>query len=446
MFYFVREGPIHRCQICGQCFKIVRLKDENSERNDYYSSMFASLSHFEVSEEDMVIDLNKVYGDRPHYSLQTLASTNIYIHANNDEADRIMVDPAYKMERMKEATEKVYAFHEAYRLVDEQVKDMSYTLKVPYSRDLYETWYNIEKSIMKFDRIFNKVEKFNARSLSDPLNHERREKRMIQRRNERWNKNYTYFFGNLTEEEQQYRDYFESDLDVQYEDEYVEEKYDEQHLANLGTLNPKLYDFQDTAAEHDAHEEFTDVIEQKIFKYKYRQMADDPQTYKRRQARVISRFMERAENRDPALEQDLFELLSTGQRDYSWAQLVNNPESWNDVAKQETRPFREYMVRESVQQYKDYFESDDEDQGFFEYLENISNRDKIRMMELFEDFTTLKMDNKDFVTIPKREQNPELSLLGNVVLDLIDFNDRIRPLSHDISMLEHSRKFQKRSP
>jgi len=53
MFYFVREGPIHRCHICGQCFKIVRLKDECSELNDYYSTMFASISQFEVSEEDL---------------------------------------------------------------------------------------------------------------------------------------------------------------------------------------------------------------------------------------------------------------------------------------------------------------------------------------------------------------------------------------------------------
>ena len=32
IFYMVREGPINRCQICGQCFKIVRLKDEYSEQ------------------------------------------------------------------------------------------------------------------------------------------------------------------------------------------------------------------------------------------------------------------------------------------------------------------------------------------------------------------------------------------------------------------------------
>jgi len=65
------------------------------------------------------------------------------------------------------------------------------------------------------------------------------------------------------------------------------------------------------------------------------------------------------------------------------------------------------------------------------------------MMELFEDFTVARVDNKDFVTIPKREHNPELSLISNMVLDLVDFKDRVRPLSSDISMLEHSINHQR---
>ena len=36
--------------------------------------------------------------------------------------------------------------------------------------------------------------------------------------------NYTYFFGNLTEEEQQYRDYFETDLEEDPDDELMEEE------------------------------------------------------------------------------------------------------------------------------------------------------------------------------------------------------------------------------
>ena len=78
---------------------------------------------------------------------------------------------------------------------------MTYQVKQPIGRDLFESWYDIEKSIMKFDRIFNRVEKFNARHMTDVRNHDRRERRMIERKNERWSKNYTYFSGNLTEEE-----------------------------------------------------------------------------------------------------------------------------------------------------------------------------------------------------------------------------------------------------
>lgn len=107
-------------------------------------------------------------------------------------------------------------------------------MKTPIGRDLYETWFNIEKSIMKFDRIFNKVEKFDARAMTDVANHERREKRMLDKKNERWSQNYTYFFGGLTEEEQQYRDYFETELEMDPEDDYIDEKFDELTLADEG--------------------------------------------------------------------------------------------------------------------------------------------------------------------------------------------------------------------
>jgi len=79
--------------------------------------------------------------------------------------------------------------------------------------------------------------------MTDPDNHERREKRMLTKKSERWNKNFTYFFGNLTEEEQQYRDYFETELELDPEDDYIDEKFDEMHIAATGHMNPNLYDF-----------------------------------------------------------------------------------------------------------------------------------------------------------------------------------------------------------
>ena len=103
------------------------------------------------------------------------------------------------------------------------------------------------------------------------------------------------------------------------------------------------------------------------------------------------------------------------------------------------------MVSESVQQFKDYYESDDEENHFFEYLDNFTNRDKIRFMELFEDHTVDKLDHKNYIMIEKREYNPELSVFSNMVLDLVDFKDRVRPLSKDISQIEYASKFQKQN-
>ena len=75
-------------------------------------------------------------------------------------------------------------------------------IPIPFGRDMYESWWRIENSIKRLDRIFNKVEKFGRRKFIDPDNHERREHRMLERKRVRWSENFTYFFGGLTEEEQ----------------------------------------------------------------------------------------------------------------------------------------------------------------------------------------------------------------------------------------------------
>lgn len=101
------------------------------------------------------------------------------------------------------------------------------------------------------------------------------------------------------------------------------------------------------------------------------------------------------------------------------------------------------MVTEAIQQYKDYFQDDPEERQFFEYLDNLSNRDKIRFVEIFKDYTERRVDMKDFMMIEKREHNPELSMFSNLVLDLVDFKDRVRPLARDIALMDVSRKYQK---
>lgn len=78
-------------------------------------------------------------------------------------------------------------------------------------------------------------------------------------------------------------------------------------------------------------------------------------------------------------------------------------------------------------------------------MDNLSNRDKIRFSEVFKDYTETKIDNKDFIMIQKREYNPELSMFSNLVLDLVDFKDRIRPLAKDIALMDVTRGYQKQN-
>ncbi len=97
MYYFIREGPLHRCHLCGQVFKLVRLKDEFSEINDYYSFMFSQLPSYEVNEEDWSMSITNLFGDKQSPNNQLLPTTNVYIHVNPDEMDHMLVDPAYRM-------------------------------------------------------------------------------------------------------------------------------------------------------------------------------------------------------------------------------------------------------------------------------------------------------------------------------------------------------------
>ena len=61
---------------------------------------------------------------------------------------------------------------------------------------------------------------------------------MTERMRERTIDNYAFFFGNMTEEEQQYMDYFETDLENDPDDEFAEQKRDENRIAMSGEFDP----------------------------------------------------------------------------------------------------------------------------------------------------------------------------------------------------------------
>ena len=103
--------------------------------------------------------------------------------------------------------------------------------------------------------------------------------------------------------------------------------------------------------------------------------------------RVVERFQQRSLTRDTSIEADLVDLYQRDERDMSAAMAFVDPDNLKPTAVEGTQKAREHMVMEGVQQYRDYYESDAEEQSFFEYLDNLSNRDHIRFMEIFEDFS-----------------------------------------------------------
>ena len=102
---------------------------------------------------------------------------------------------------------------------------------------------------------------------------------------------------------------------------------------------------------------------------------------------MINRFVERAKTRDPAIEKNISDLYFRDSKDSSIAAALNDPTNYRQTAVEETQIWREYMAKEGVQQYRDYYEDAPEEQAFFEYLDNLSNVDQIRFMECFRDYT-----------------------------------------------------------
>jgi hypothetical protein len=62
---------------------------------------------------------------------------------------------------------------------------------------------------------------------------------MLEQKRKRQVENFTYFFGGLTEEEAQYRDYFETDVEEDIEDENADELLDKANLAQTGMFDTK---------------------------------------------------------------------------------------------------------------------------------------------------------------------------------------------------------------
>ena len=440
MYFIVREGPIHRCSFCGQCFKLVRLKDDLSDpENTYYSSVYTQISNQVVSEVEYINSFT--YPFIPNDQQSSISNTFIpynrgYVFVNNDHADQIMVDPAYRM-KFYEDTEKL---HMKAALIHHEI-ETQYRLsgldteKTKIAKDVYETWYKIEKDILYFDRIYNRYEKFAGRRQFDPANHERREKRMLQRQKERLDENYTFYSKELTEEEQMFRDYYESDLEEYRDDLHSNFVTDESRLANLDEFNMNKFSFIEGSVDLNDYAPVEDHIESLLFKYRYKTVSD--KHYNRRINRVLKKFCERASNRDSRIVKDVGDRLE---------EIYVKKGYYNDVSniEEELVPHADYLATEGLQQFKDYYESDIESGEINKsMLEDLSLKDKLRFTECYENNLTKSiLTDKHYITIPKRPYDNNKSVVHNFVEDLIDFNYRVKPIARNLSFKDAASKYQ----
>lgn len=224
MYFLLREGPLQRCMYCGQVFKLVRLRNEFSTEMDYYSPNFNLLPWQDMCENEVTNTMSL----KGHTQFETTVFENpentVYSLISSDEHDRVLTDPAYRMQRKAEADMKAKVYLMAMQDYEKETYSNS-PWREPLSKAAYENLIQAEVILRKLDRQFRQITKFHSRQYVDPANHSRREKRMLERSRKRWDNSYTIFSDELTEEIQRYRDYFETDLENYREDERLEEVF-----------------------------------------------------------------------------------------------------------------------------------------------------------------------------------------------------------------------------
>lgn len=457
--FIVREGPIHRCSFCGQCFKLLRLKDNPAdERNAYYSSVFTEISIKTIAEPEKI-----PYAAFPWASHEIqLHSQNItdvnrnYVFVNADEADQLMTDPAKRMEFYKQMEEDFQRFESVAREIESQRKLLRHSdrdkLLIP--KDVFETWTEVERAILKFDRAYNRYEKFAGRAHFDPENHDRRERRMLERKSQRELDNYTYFLGGLTEKEQMMRDYYESDMEEYPDNDTQNNLKDEQMLRSSGDFDLKFIELVEPQIDYNDRKPVEDILGKSLFKYQYRKITDPK--FESRNERVVRRFLERAKNRDPQVAEALHEKVENF---YAKNDNVSNvldyiktiPQGarglpYDQRLYEEIMPYAQYVAEEGLKQYKDYYESDDEEGSHTqnaELIKDLNEQDKLRFVNCYDNYYNKAAElDKYYVTIPKRPYDNKKSMVANFVEDLVDFNSRVRPIQRTLAFQDKVSRFQ----
>ena len=405
VWFILREGPIHRCSHCGQCFKLVNLKDEISPENDYYLDHYMPILEEEMGDDDDMVTRWTFHKFAEEYpSLMPMQNTlDGFILVNADDHDRILTDPAYRMQRLQQGHQTLNHLHQALLEVEQKVlwsRGGDYP-PVEYTKAEYEDLITSELAIRKLDRIFDRIKRFHKRAIMEPDDHERREARMNARAEQR-KKDFTVYMG-TTELEQKYKDYFESDHDS--EDELLVELDDEQELIAEGIFNFKNYNFVEEGTDGTVPV-VESVFEKKMFKFKHRKWNEDPAHHFIRENRMINRYLERLKSRDKILDFD------------------EGSEDIDKILPDIHHSYVNYAKNEAIQQYKDYYESDVEDLKDFDH---ITPEEKTEFAVVFKDYAKSLGESKKVFSIKTREYDSSKPFLQNLQEHYNDLKTRVMP-------------------
>lgn len=130
---------------------------------DYYSPNFNMLWFQDMAESDVpnVASLSKANTHYEHTVYDNPENT-VYSLINPDEHDRVLVDPAYRMQRKAESHMKAQVYVMA---MDDYEKEqiINSPWREPLSKLGYENLVQAEMIIKRLDRQFRQLTKFHAR-------------------------------------------------------------------------------------------------------------------------------------------------------------------------------------------------------------------------------------------------------------------------------------------
>lgn len=342
---------------------------------------------------------------------------------NPHDHDKMLVDPAFRLEKLKEMEDKTTAYFYSMKILHEAALQHHKEPVIPATIAEYSNLVEAEESIERLDRIFRRTTKFASRQFLDVENHERREQRMRELSTKRVNDSYTVYFGGLTEEEAQFRDYFQSDLELEADDEAYLETEARFRITGQEHLKMKKFDFQELYTINP-EEDAQGMLKRRLFEFKYRRANDTEDNYLRRETRLFERYIDRFAQQET---KEMFNNLAA-------AKNSENSAAIRDAEKQMLK----FFAREGAQQFLDYYETDRDEVS--DLVESLPETEMGQFLGCYEDYAGGSTEVKGYRSIPKRRWNKGLGFWSNVSAELEDYRGfvapRVEKLQNQLNLLD----------